>query len=411
MKHRILVIAHGHPDFSLGGAEMAAYQFFKASQLHADVESSTFLAAHGHTATGAIRLRREHEYLWEQTTHGSFQFQAANRSATLKMFRALIEHLRPTVIFMHHYTSLGIETIRVIRDIVPNAKIIMTLHEMLAICNNNGQMVKTASLRLCARETPEECNLCFPSIPIENFWLRKNFVKNYFNLIDHFVTPSEFLRKRYIEWGLAPERVTMIENGQATSNKLPPRPVPENGRRSRFGFFGQINPYKGIDVLLEAVSALSADIRSKITLEINGANLELQSENFQTLIKNLSEPLKEEGTVQFNGPYMREDLPRRLARVDWVVVPSIWWENSPMVIQEAFALGRPVICSNIGGMAEKVEHGVDGWHVEARSAREWSETLEYLSDNDDLWMQLYNGIKAPISYSECVSFHLELLKP
>ena len=51
-----------------------------------------------------------------------------------------------------------------------------------------------------------------------------------------------------------------------------------------------------------------------------------------------------------------------MSSVDWVVVPSIWWENSPLVIQEAFMHGRPVICSDIGGMAEKVNDGVDGLH-------------------------------------------------
>jgi len=54
-----------------------------------------------------------------------------------------------------------------------------------------------------------------------------------------------------------------------------------------------------------------------------------------------------------------------MAAVDWVVVPSIWWENSPLVIQEAFAHGRPVICSDIGGMAEKVAHEKNGLHFRA----------------------------------------------
>ncbi|MEF9927449.1 MAG: glycosyltransferase family 4 protein [Massilia sp.] len=409
MKHRILVIAHGHPDFSLGGAEMAAYQFFKASQAHPEVEASTFLAAHGQTATGAIRSRRKDEYLWEQTTHGSFQFQAANRQSTLTAFRSLIEYLRPTTVFMHHYTSLGLETIRVLRDVVPGVKIIMTLHEMLAICNNNGQMVKTTDLRLCVRESPEECHGCFPNLPIETFWLRKQFIKSYFNLVDHFVTPSHFLRERYIEWGIPETRISTIENGQASSRKLPPRPLRNNEGRTRFGFFGQINPYKGIDLLLEAVSGLSDEVKARITVEINGANLEHQDVNFQASFKKLYAPLKEEGIVHFVGPYLRNDLPNRMARIDWLLVPSIWWENSPMVIQEAFALGRPVICSNIGGMAEKVRHGVDGWHVEARSVREWSEALSYLSSENSCWQELYDGITEPLTYRDCVDAHLEII--
>lgn len=409
MKHRILVIAHGHPDFSLGGAEMAAYQFFKASQKHDDVETATFLAAHGQAATGAIRLRRKDEYLWEQTTHGSFQFQAANRYATLTGFRALIDHLRPTVVFMHHYTSLGLECLRVLRDVNPAIKIVMTLHEMLAICNNNGQMVKTGSMRLCTRETPEECHRCFPHISPESFWLRKRFIGNYFDLVDHFVTPSEFLRQRYIEWGLHEDRITVIENGQAHPEKALPRPIKPDEARSRFAFFGQLNPYKGIDVLLLAAAALSPQAKSRITIEIHGANLEYQEPKFRELIEKLLAPLEEEGVVRFVGPYMREDLPRRMARTDWVLVPSIWWENSPMVIQEAFTYGRPVICSNIGGMAEKVRHGIDGWHVEARSIQDWTETLEILAAAPNLWDRLYNGIEPPLTYIECLDAHLALL--
>lgn len=409
MKHRVLVMSHGHPDFSLGGAEMAAYQFFKACKNHNSVEACTFLAAHGQNATGAMRLRRDGEYLWEQTTHGSFQFQGANRPATLTGFRNLIEYLRPTVVFMHHYTSLGLECLRILREVVGDIKIIVTLHEMLAICNNNGQMVKTASLQLCSRESPEECNRCFPQITTEGFWLRKQFIQSYFDLVDHFVTPSEFLRNRYIEWGIDTDRISVIENGQAVAEKLPPRLLRGKDTRSRFGFFGQINPYKGIDVLLEAALVLPESIRSKIIIEINGANLEQQDPNFQKLVNSLYLPLREQGVVQLMGPYQRNDLPRRMSRIDWLLVPSIWWENSPMVIQESFTLGRPVVCSNIGGMAEKVQHGVDGWHVEARSAREWAEMLEYLSKENSLWQRLYDGIKAPLSYIDCVNLHLELI--
>jgi len=324
-------------------------------------------------------------------------------------FRDLVEHLRPTVVFMHHYTTIGLESIRVLRDVNPDVRIVMTLHEMLAICNNNGQMVKTGSLRLCSRETPEECHGCFPNITPDSFWLRKRFIKSYFDLIDHFVAPSEFLRSRYIEWGLPADRVTMIENGQAYPEKAPPRPLKSGEGRTRFAFFGQLNPYKGIDVLLSAAAALSEQAKSEITIEIHGANLEHQDPKFRERLEGLLAPLEAEGVVRFVGPYMREDLPRRMARTDWVLVPSIWWENSPMVIQEAFTYGRPVICSNIGGMAEKVRHGVDGWHVEARSVRDWADALENLAADKKCWEQLYNGIRPPLTYIECLDAHLALL--
>ena len=66
---------------------------------------------------------------------------------------------------------------------------------------------------------------------------------------------------------------------------------------------------------------------------------------------------------------------------DFVVVPSIWWENSPIVIQEALAVGRPVICSNIGGMAEKVSPGVAGLHFQVGDAADLARTMYEVAHN------------------------------
>jgi glycosyltransferase involved in cell wall biosynthesis len=78
--------------------------------------------------------------------------------------------------------------------------------------------------------------------------------------------------------------------------------------------------------------------------------------------------------------------------VDWVVVPSIWWENAPLVIQEAFAHGRPVICSDIGGMAEKVTDGVDGLHFRAGDPQSLADTIERAVGTPGLWDRLRAGI-------------------
>src|ERR1044071_1235531 len=82
-----------------------------------------------------------------------------------------------------------------------------------------------------------------------------------------------------------------------------------------------------------------------------------------------------------------------MANFDWVVVPSIWWENSPLVIQEAFQHGRPVICSDIGGMAEKVAHGVNGLHFRAGDARSLASTIRTAAETPGLWERLREGIQ------------------
>ena len=127
-------------------------------------------------------------------------------------FVPLLQELNPDVVHLHHYVHLGVEIIRTIRNALPHARIFLTLHEYVAICSNFGQMIKTSG-RLCYQSSPRECAQCFPGKAPEDFFLRERYIKSFFDLVDHFVSPSAFLRDRYIAWGLDPERISVIENG------------------------------------------------------------------------------------------------------------------------------------------------------------------------------------------------------
>jgi glycosyltransferase involved in cell wall biosynthesis len=149
-----------------------------------------------------------------------------------------------------------------------------------------------------------------------------------------------------------------------------------------------LTPFKGIDVLLRAVRRLGADWEGH--LWIHGANYEAQIPEVQEEIDALLAETR--GTVTFAGPYDPASLPRLMAETDWVVVPSVWWENSPLVIQEAFQHGRPVICSDIGGMAEHVRHEVDGLHFRARDHEALARVLQRATTDPALWDRLHGGI-------------------
>ncbi|MDH4847530.1 glycosyltransferase [Pseudomonas sp. BN505] len=407
-KERILVLAHGHPDFNLGGGEIAAYNLFKAFKTQPNVEKAWFIGRidRGNGPTGSFSLRREDEYLWEQSLGNSFLIKAANAHAVWHGFRAMVAALRPTKIFAHHYFHLGLEYFRIIKQELPEAQLIVTLHEYMAICHQQGQMVKAGSKKLCYESSIDDCHRCLPAFSREQFWLREMFIKEHFEFVDHFVSPSEFLRQRYIAWGMDPQKITVIENGQEEAEPLPSRP--SASQRNRFGFFGQINEFKGADLLLEAITRLTPKQRKSLVVEFHGANLEHQSHEFQQKIRGMMDPLIAEGCVRWAGPYQASQLKSRLAKIDWVLVPSIWWENSPMVIQEAFIHGRPVICANIGGMAEKVTHGVNGLHFEARNPIDLADTLVEAATSHGLWDTLQNGIERPISYTECAVEHLKI---
>src|SRR5690606_30056827 len=112
--------------------------------------------------------------------------------------------------------------------------------------------------------------------------------------------------------------------------------------------------------------------------------------------------------ARFYGAYQNTEMPRLMQSADWVVVPSIWWENSPVVIQEAFFHGRPVITSNIGGMAEKVQDGVDGLHFRVGSAEDLADRLVQALTEPRLWERLRGGITAPLGHRDCALQHLQL---
>lgn len=407
VRDRILVMAHAHPDFSLGGGEIAAYNMFKAYRHEDQVEDAWFLGRvdRGRGATGIIGKRRDHEYIWEQSV-ADWTMKSVNRDAVYTWFADLVRALRPTIVHAHHYVHLGFDFLRVIKQIDPTIRIYLTLHEYIAICANNGQMIKTDG-RLCTRESIDECRLCFPHRSNEDFWLRKHFFKSHFDLVDGFVSPSEFLRGRYVEWGIPEKKIVVIENGQADEGTIPPRPLPEGGTRNRFGYFGQINQQKGLAVLLTALHNMPVKERRKLVLEVHGANLENQPEDFRDKIEALRAPLIEEGVVRWAGSYQPHEVRSRMAGVDWVVVPSTWWENSPMVIQEALTCGRPLLVSDIGGMAEKVQNGVTGVHVQTGNSLAWRETLSRLGGSVHEWDTLREAIVKPGTHAECADLHLQ----
>ncbi len=406
--NRIIVISHGHPDFSLGGGEIAAYNLFKSISTKNYFEQATFIARYdgGNGPTGSFTLRRKNEYLWQQSIGNSFLLKAANSHAIWNDFRGLIRVLQPTVINLHHYVHLGIELFRVIKMENPSIKIILTLHEYMAICHNQGQMIKNQTNKLCFRSSIEDCGQCFPEFSKEQFWLRERFIKQHFSYIDHFISPSEFLRQRYINWGIPEKKISLIENGQVLKKKLAPRFLESGGKRNRFAFFGQINPFKGIDLLLEAISLLTKVERKKILVEIHGANFENQNDKFKLKVKELADELIKEGVVRWVGSYEPEQIGERMSEVDWIIVPSTWWENSPMVIQEAFMHGRPVIAANIGGMCEKVRNEVDGLHFQVGNKISLMSILKRaagMSDNE--WLKFYDQIRMPLSNEDIAVEH------
>jgi len=411
---RVLVVSHGHPDFSIGGAEVASHNLFRGLGALPGVEAFYLArAAHPlkrHPETPLMSLRQGANELFlhaDDYDHWWLSHRALDElDGPVASF---LRELDPDVVHFHHLIGFGVEAIALVRRVLPRARIVLTFHEYLSICLNHGQMVKTSRNRLCRRASPADCASCFPVHTPAEIHRRERFLKDHFALLDGFVAPSRFLAERYATWGLPQDRFTVIENGIDTRHRAPTRAIAKGARRARFGFFGQVTEFKGLPVLLDAITRIPDKVwGNDAALCVFGGNLETQPEAFQTAFRALME--KAGRRAKFYGAYQQDELPRLMAQVDWVVMPSIWWENSPVVIQESFLHRRPLIVSDIGGMAEKVRHDVDGLHFRVGSAEDLADRLTEAMTSPGLWERLSLAAPEPIDLEGCALQHQSLYR-
>ncbi|WP_372619141.1 glycosyltransferase [Falsiroseomonas sp.] len=410
-KLRALVMSHMHPAVSRGGAEIAAYQMHKAFGAKPGV-ASVFLAAAGgklQDRLGARFIQPFGEGEWVYSGAGFDHWIHANPDPEFPPeFTALLREIAPDVVHLHHYTNFGVEALLHIRRTLPEAAIIVTLHEYLAICNHFGQMVKRPGLGLCERASPRDCARCFPERSEQDFFLRETYLKRFLRLADHFVSPSRFLAERYVAWGLNARRISVVENGMPEHGLPPadpPRADPEDGLV--LGFFGQISRLKGIDVLLDAAALLEKQGVEGLRIDIHGDHTGQPPafrEAFEARLQKLP------ANVRFCGPYENRRVHQLMRSVNAVLVPSIWWENSPLVIQEALLNRRPVITSDIGGMAEKVRDGLDGFHFQSGSAFALASLLRSLAAKPERLAGLQATLATPPSVQDSAAAMLRLYR-
>jgi glycosyltransferase involved in cell wall biosynthesis len=413
-KRRVLFICHSHPKVRPGGAEAYAYELHRALRA-SDAWEPTFVARSGPPFS---EKGREHEDVYISPVKGTedeyflygdgydfdwlFGTMRHRKSLYTRHLRRLLLALQPDVVHFQHTLFIGFDAIREVRRTLPDVPIVYTLHEFLPICRAKGQMVRTMDGSLCDRETPERCNECFPEYSPETFFLRKRFIQSQLALVDLFVAPSRHLLERYVEWGIPPERIVFEDYGRSLPAVPPRNGANRRDRRDRLGFFGQLNSYKGIDVLLEAMGRHARGPAPHGHLWVHGANLDLADHGFRDKVERLLADVREH--VTWAGPYSPDQAGDVMAQVDWVVVPSLWWENSPLVIQEAFAHGRPVICTGVGGMAEKVTDGVDGLHFSRADPDDLAAAIGRAVSAPGLWERLRNGIPTVHRMDQHVQF-------
>ncbi len=170
--------------------------------------------------------------------------------------------------------------------------------------------------------------------------------------VDRFLAPSRFLYDRFVEWGIDEARLSHVEYGfdKAPFHGFQRRP----SERVRVAFLGTLAPHKGPELLLDAWGALAPELKAEAELTLYGP----KSHN-PDLVRRLEDKARTVG-ARLAGARSREELAATLAQIDLLVVPSLWYENSPFTIHEAQATRTPLLVSDLGGMRELVDERF-GW--------------------------------------------------
>ncbi len=305
-----------------------------------------------------------------------------------KQFAKLIDELHPDVAHIGHLSHLSTGIV----DILHEKKIptIYTLHDYWLMCPR-GQFLQrnfdgTNTYKLCYSQDNYKCaTTCYSmyfsgtektDIEIKHWaeWIktRQNTMRDIVNKIDMFIAPSKYLMNRYIkDFGVPESKIVYLDYGFPTHYLRPVRH--KKNDVFTFGYIGRIIPAKGIDLLIRAFKKIKEPARLKIWGIDDGQTLKI----LKQLAADSPNP------VEFLGSYVNSNLADKVfSHIDVLVVPSIWVENSPLVIHEAQACKIPVITADAGGMAEYVKHKVNGLLFKFR-------------DTESLYKQMLFAMKHP----------------
>ncbi|MAE29248.1 MAG: hypothetical protein CMJ87_09755 [Planctomycetes bacterium] len=210
----------------------------------------------------------------------------------------------------------------------------------------------------------------------DDLMARRDFVEGAYGAADLRISPSRFLRRVLVESAaFDPHRFLFSDNGMRTDHIQALDKQPDGAGRLRFGFVGSLVWYKGDEVMIKAMEYLAG---KAAVLNIYGDFRPEEDEHHGALARAAGD------NVVFKGRFDNARLSEVYAEIDVLVVPSVWYENSPITIHEAFLTRTPVLASDIGGMAEFVNDGVDGLHFAVGDARDLARKMQRFLDEPSL---------------------------
>jgi len=181
---------------------------------------------------------------------------------------------------------------------------------------------------------------------------RPDYLQEKLRNLDLIITPSPFLREFFLDADLPPEKILLSEFGLNTDWIKPHDDRPLD-KPVRFGYIGILSQLKGVDILIRSFLRLSYPNRA--CLKIYG-----DKSHFPHYAQWLVKLAENNQNIFFEDTFSPEKLGEILSEIDVLIIPSIWYENTPLVVLSALAAGVPVVASDVPGISQVVKDRING---------------------------------------------------
>jgi glycosyltransferase involved in cell wall biosynthesis len=271
----------------------------------------------------------------------SVALQTLWSSQTSRELAALVQSFQPDVIHVHNTfplispslywaaSQVGVPVVQTLHNFRLHCPQAMFLRDGKVCEDCLGKVPWRGALRGCYRGSKVQSSVLAGMVTLHRA------LGTWQNKVTRYIALNEFCRNKFIQGGLPADRVVVKPNFVDFS-------APVAGTRAGFLFVGRLSAEKGVDVLVNAAHALgNASVRVAGTGPEAGLLVGVPGM---------------QGLGALSGDAVRTEMSQAMA----LVLPSIWYENFPRTLVEAFGCGLPVIASRIGALAELVQDGITG---------------------------------------------------
>jgi glycosyltransferase involved in cell wall biosynthesis len=452
---RVLHAIHDFLPRHRAGSEIYAFHLCRAQAARHEV--AVLCAEYDPSRSHGEITQRQHEGLrvFELVNNWAFQrFEESYRSPFVaKQVEAVLDDFQPELLHVHNLLNLSLEVPALARR--RGIPVVATLHDHTLSCPSGGQRVHIAEAHTCVELDFERCARCFAQSPFAGQmavgrhsaqvppfalrWaraLRGRFPNAAAALsgriartsgprpieiqqrlacalraaesVDLFVAPSQALADEHRRLGFPAAKLRVSDYGFPPLAAAGARVARDPQAPLAIGFVGTLVWHKGVHVLLKAAALLPRD---RFEIHVFGS-----LDTFPDYVASLRR-LAEGLPVRFRGGFESRDAARVYAELDVLVVSSLWPENSPLVIHEAFQAGVPVVGACVGGIPALLEEGRAGLLYDAHSPADLARALTSLLDSRERLVGLATRIPAvkPIEQDaaewEAIYTELRMMRP